>query len=229
MLILKTCHLCRYRWIRTSCIWRRCLYSNVLYWRRWRKWGTNSENSTLSECHLLVSLYFKTVKYWSLFASHFQAESSPCRSDTSYFNREHNSRVVDLNYSDTEEICIVTDPSLGSHPCNRYVFHSISLSSRLKREEEKIYLHNCRSSENFQGAEFLSTFYVIITERVHSGSFYFSVMQCESMDEAKNVMYHSNNQQNVKTSPNSRTRRSGILTVTEKPPGIFNFSIFTLL
>jgi hypothetical protein len=45
-------------------------------------------------------------------------------------------------------------------------------------------------------------------------------MQCENADEAKNTMYLPTNQQNAKTSSNSRTRRSGILTVTEKPPGI---------
>lgn len=38
-------------------------------------------------------------------------------------------------------------------------------------------------------------------------------------DDTKHSPYHQSNQQCMKGPPNTRTRRSGLLTVTEKPPG----------
>lgn len=52
--------------------------------------------------------------------------------------------------------------------------------------------------------------------------FYFnsvsSLMQCENLDDSKHGSYLQQNQQCVKQA-NPRTRRSGLPTVTGKPPG----------
>lgn len=52
-------------------------------------------------------------------------------------------------------------------------------------------------------------------------------MQCETTDELKAPVYHQANQQSIKNVQNTRTRRTGLLTVTEKPPGIYHVTVIS--
>jgi hypothetical protein len=81
---------------------------------------------------LIVDYYLALIPILPIY---FQAEASPCSHNPNHLSVDRSPRATDLNYSGTEEICVVGDASLSNHPCNRYILYFWFGIINWKREE----------------------------------------------------------------------------------------------